>query len=61
MATPIDELLAQALKAYHAHLQTENIRDASVGHRKRGAEDFVHFLMGKKLKNERIVNRFSKS
>ena len=60
MSTPIEEVLSQALKSYHEWLDTQPIREQSIGHRKRGAEDFVHFLIGKKRKNERIVNRLLK-
>ena len=54
MHTPIDTMLAQALKEYEKTLWQGKLRSASVGHRLRGAEEFAMFLTGKTHKNERI-------
>lgn len=60
MHTPIETMLAQALKDYEQHLQRGKLRGQSIGHRMRGAEDFALFLLGRTKKNERIQGVLSK-
>jgi hypothetical protein len=61
MATPIQKMLDQALKDFEAHLREEGkLRESSLGHRLRGAEDFALFLTGKVHKTERVRGVLSK-